>query len=249
MILDIYKDSLEYSAKDLKVLLILGVSYFLSFLLLPIFLLYGYSYRVTKISVEGMINGNDPLPEFDNLIDMFVDGIKVVLVYLVYLLIPFIIFLIFALVFSSIGGYAGSALMAIGSIAIGSIITVVAILFAYLMSMFGVANMANYDDSLSKAFDYKEIIEIIKSVGVARSLGTYLGLVIICCGIYVIVFLLIWFVFGFFGIFTGFLGFGMAAGGILIAGFMISYFVMLFIVGPYNMILQSRVCGLLYNLQ
>lgn len=244
MILDIYKDSLEYSAKDLKVLLILGVSYFLSFLLLPIFLIYGYSYRVTKISVEGMINGNDPLPEFDNLIDMFVDGIKVILVYLVYLLIPFIIFLIFALISSSIGGYAESALMAIGSI-----ITVVAILFAYLMSMFGVANMANYDDSLSKAFDYKEIIEIIKSVGVARSLGTYLGLVIICCGIYVIVFLLIWFLFGFFGIFTGSLGFGMAAGGILIAGFMISYFVMLFIVGPYNMILQSRVCGLLYNLQ
>ncbi|SFL28069.1 Protein of unknown function [Methanobrevibacter olleyae] len=244
MILDIYKDSLEYSAKDLKVLLILGVSYFLSFLLLPIFLLYGYSYRVTKISVEGMINGNDPLPEFDNLIDMFVDGIKVILVYLVYLLIPFIIFLIFALISSSIGGYAESALMAVGSI-----ITVVAILFAYLMSMFGVANMANYDDSLSKAFDYKEIIEIIKSVGVARSLGTYLGLVIICCGIYVIVFLLIWFLFGFFGIFTGSLGFGMAAGGILIAGFMISYFVMLFIVGPYNMILQSRVCGLLYNLQ
>lgn len=244
MILDIYKDSLEYSAKDLKVLLILGVSYFLSFLLLPIFLIYGYSYRVTKISVEGMINGNDPLPEFDNLIDMFVDGIKVILVYLVYLLIPFIIFLIFALISSSIGGYAESALMAVGSI-----ITVVAILFAYLMSMFGVANMANYDDSLSKAFDYKEIIEIIKSVGVARSLGTYLGLVIICCGIYVIVFLLIWFLFGFFGIFTGSLGFGMAAGGILIAGFMISYFVMLFIVGPYNMILQSRVCGLLYNLQ
>ena len=68
MILDIYKDSLEYSAKDLKTLLILGVTYFLSFLLLPIFLIYGYSYRVTKISVEGMINGNDPLPEFDNII-------------------------------------------------------------------------------------------------------------------------------------------------------------------------------------
>ena len=55
MILDIYKDSLEYSAKDLKTLLILGVTYFLSFLLLPLFLIYGYSYRVTKISVEGMI--------------------------------------------------------------------------------------------------------------------------------------------------------------------------------------------------
>ena len=231
MILDIYKDSLEYSAKDLKTLLILGVTYFLSFLLLPIFLIYGYSYRVTKISVEGMINGNDPLPAFDNVIDMFVDGIKVVVVYLVYLLVPFIIFLLFAMVSSAIGGYGESALMAIGSI-----VTVVA------------ANMANYDDSLAKAFDFNEIIEIIKSVGVVRSIGAYLGLAIICLALYITVFLLIWFVFGFFGIITGTLGFDMAAGGIFVAGFLISYFVMLFIVGPYNLIMQSRASGLLYNL-
>ena len=243
VILDIYKDSLEYSAKDFKTLLILGVTYFLSFLFLPIFLIYGYSYRVTKISVEGMINGNDPLPEFDNVIDMFVDGIKVVLTYLVYLLVPFIIFILFAIVSSSIGGYGESALMGIGSI-----VTVVAILFAYLMSMFGVANMANYEDSLAKAFDFKEIIEIIKSVGVVRSIGAYLGLAIICLAIYITVFLLVWFVFGFFGIVTGTLGFDMAAGGIFVAGFIISYFVMLFIVGPYNLIMQSRASGLLYNL-
>ena len=116
----------------------MGVTYFLSFLLLPIFLIYGYSYRVTKISVEGMINGNDPLPEFDNIIDMFVDGIKVVLVYLIYVLVPFIIFFLFAVISSSIGGYGESALMAIGTV-----ITVVLILFAYVMSMFGVAHMAN----------------------------------------------------------------------------------------------------------
>jgi hypothetical protein len=40
----------------------------------------------------------------------------------------------------------------------------------------------------------------------------------------------------------------MAAGGIFVAGFFIAYFVMLFIVGPYTMIMQSRVSGLLYNL-
>ena len=243
MILDIYKDSLEYSAKDLKTLLVLGVTYFLSFLLLPMFLIYGYSYRVTKISVEGMINGNDPLPAFENIIDMFVDGIKVVLVYLIYLIVPFIVFILFAAVSSSIGGYGESALMAIGSV-----VTVVLILFAYVMSMFGVAHMASNGDSLSKAFDYKEIIEIIKSVGVTRSLGAYIGLAIICAAIYAVVFFLILFVFGFFGIFTGTLGFAMAAGGIFVAGFFIAYFVMLFIVGPYTMIMQSRVSGLLYNL-
>ena len=243
MILDIYKDSLEYSAKDLKTLLILGVTYFLSFLFLPIFLIYGYSYRVTKISVEGMINGNDPLPEFDNVIDMFVDGIKVVIVYLVYLLVPFIIFFLFAFFFFFFGGYGESVLMGIGTI-----FTIVALLFAYVMSMFGVAHMANNGDSLSKAFAFNEIIEIIKSVGVVRSLATYIGLTIIALALYAIVFFLILFVFGFFGIFTGTLGFDMAAGGIFIAGFFIAYFVMLFIVGPYLMIMQSRTSGLLYNL-
>ena len=243
MILDIYKDSLEYSAKDLKTLLILGVTYFLSFLFLPIFLIYGYSYRVTKISVEGMINGNDPLPEFDNVIDMFVDGIKVIIVYLVYALIPFILFFLFAFISSFIGGYGESVLMGIGTI-----ITVVALLFAYVMSMFGVAHMANNGDSLSKAFAFNEIIEIIKSVGVVRSLATYIGLAIIAIALYAIVFFLIFFVFGFFGIFTGTLGFDMAAGGIFIAGFFIAYLVMLFIVGPYLMIMQSRTSGLLYNL-
>ena len=243
MILDIYKDSFEYSAKDLKTLLILGVTYFLTFLVLPLFLVYGYSYRVTKVSVEGMINGNDPLPEFDNVIDMFVDGIKVVITYVAYILIPFIIFFLFAVGANAVGGYGESVLMAIGIL-----ITVVLTIAAYIMSMFGVANMANYGDSFSKAFDINEIIEIIKSIGVARTVGAFLGMLIITGAICLIVFLLIWFVFGFFGIITGILGFNMAAGGIFAAGFILSYLVMLLIVGPYILIYQSRTTGLLYSL-
>ena len=178
---------------------------------------------MVMIHCQNLITSFDPLPEFDNIIDMFVDGIKVVLVYLIYALVPLIIFFLFAAVSSSIGGYGESALMAIGA----------------------VITVANNGDSLSKAFNYKEIIEIIKSVGVTRSLGAYIGLVIICSAIYAVVFFLILFVFGFFGIFTGTLGFAMAAGGIFVAGFFIAYFVMLFIVGPYTMIMQSRVSGLL----
>lgn len=243
MILDIYKDSLEYSAKDLKTLLILGVCYFLTFLFLPVFLIYGYSYRVTKIAVEGMINGNDPLPEFDNVIDMFVDGIKVVVVYIAYLLIPLIVFILFALLSSAIGGSGETILMVLGTL-----VTFILIIFAYLMSMMGVANMANYDGSLSKAFDFKEIMDIIQSIGIGRCIATYIGLIMIALAIYVTVFLILFFIFGFFGIFTGTLGFNMAAAGIFFSGFFLTNLIMLFIVGPFNMILQSRVSGLLYNL-
>ncbi|MCQ2971569.1 MAG: DUF4013 domain-containing protein, partial [archaeon] len=85
MILDIYKDAFEYSAKDWKTLLILGVICLFSFLLIPVFLLAGYNYRVVGTAVRGIINGKDPLPEFDDLIGMFIDGIKVVIVQIVYL--------------------------------------------------------------------------------------------------------------------------------------------------------------------
>ena len=96
MILDIYKDSLEYSAKDWKTLVILGVFAFLSFLLIPAFLITGYNYRVINTAVHGIINGRDPLPGFDDIIEMFIDGVKVVIVQIAYLIVPAIIFLIFA---------------------------------------------------------------------------------------------------------------------------------------------------------
>ena len=91
MILDIYKDALEYSAKDWKTLVILGVICLFSFLLIPVFLLTGYNYRVINNAVHGIINGRDPLPEFNDLIDMFIDGVKVVIVQILYLLVPFIL--------------------------------------------------------------------------------------------------------------------------------------------------------------
>ena len=95
MILDIYKDALEYSAKDWKTLVILGVICFFSFLLLPVFLITGYNYRVINNAVHGVINGRDPLPGFEDLISMFVDGVKFVIVQILYLLVPAIIFLIY----------------------------------------------------------------------------------------------------------------------------------------------------------
>lgn len=53
MILDIYKDALEYSFQDGKRLVKLGIICLFNFLVLPIFLELGYSYRVTKVAVKG----------------------------------------------------------------------------------------------------------------------------------------------------------------------------------------------------
>lgn len=93
MILDIYKDSFEYASKNVKNLLILGVFYLFGFLIIPMFFILGYNYRIIKIATEGMINGNDELPEFEDWTLMLVEGIKCFVVYVGYLIIPIIVFL------------------------------------------------------------------------------------------------------------------------------------------------------------
>lgn len=98
MILDILKDSLEYSAQSWKTVFKVGFLIFVSFLFFPIFLVGGYSYRITSIALNGMINGEDPLPEFKNWKKMFIEGIKVFAVKFIYLL-PVTIIIILGLIF------------------------------------------------------------------------------------------------------------------------------------------------------
>ena len=55
------------------------------FLVIPMFFILGYNYRIIKIATEGMINGDDELPEFENWTLMLVaEGIKCFVVYLGY---------------------------------------------------------------------------------------------------------------------------------------------------------------------
>jgi hypothetical protein len=159
MILDIYKDALEYSAKDWKTLVILGVLSVFSFLLLPAFLITGYNYRVINQAVHGIINGRDPLPGFDDIIDMFVDGIKVVIVQVAYVIVPVVIFIIFAVIAGNVGDGLSAAIMIIGCL-----ITLIVAVVAFLMEQMGLCHMAYHDGAFSKAFDIKELKEVISEI-------------------------------------------------------------------------------------
>ena len=242
MILDIYKDALEYSAKDWKTLVILGVICLFSFLLLPAFLITGYNYRVINTAVHGVINGRDPLPGFDDLISMFIDGVKVVIVQILYLLVPIVIFLIFALIAGQIDGVASSAIMMIGCI-----ITFVAFVVAELMTQMGLCHMAYNDGAFSKAFAVYEIKDAIDEIGWFKCIATYLGLIIITIVISVVVAAIIGIIFTAFGISGAVLG--VNPGGIFILGALINSAVTMFIVGPYLSIFNSRSIGLLYTMQ
>lgn len=242
MILDIYKDALEYSAKDWKTLVILGVICLFSFLLIPAFLITGYNYRVINTAVHGVINGRDPMPDFENLVDMFVDGVKVVIVQLVYLLIPIIVFMIFALIASQLSGMASSALMVIGCI-----ITFVLFIVSCLMEQMGLCHMAYNDGAFTKAFAISEIKEVIDEIGWFECIITYLGLIIITVVIACVVTALIYGIFTVFGISGAVLG--ADPSGIFILGLLINELIILFIIGPYLSIFNSRSIGLLYTMQ
>ena len=242
MILDIYKDALEYSAKDWKTLVILGVIALFSFLLLPAFLITGYNYRVINNAVHGIINGRDPLPEFNDLIDMFIDGVKLVIVQIVYLLVPCIIFLIFALIASAVSGVASSAIMVLGCL-----ITFVVGVAACLMAQMAICHMAYNDGAFSKAFALSEINEVIGEIGWFNCIATYIGLIIITLVISVVVTAIIYGIFTVFGISGAVLG--VDPSGIFILGVLLNSLITMFLVGPYLSIFNSRSIGLLYTMQ
>lgn len=242
MILDIYKDALEYSAKDWKKLVILGVICLFSFLLLPVFLITGYNYRVIDTAVHGVINGRDPLPEFDDLIDMFVDGVKVVIVQVGYLIVPALIFFIFVFSAGFLGGIMATALMIIGCF-----VTFILGIVACLMQQMALCHMAYNDGSLSKAFAIGEIKGVIDEIGWFRCIATYLGLIIITVVIAAVVTAIIGAIFAVFGL-SGF-ALGVNATGVFVVGALINTLITTFIVGPYLSIFNSRSIGLLYSMQ
>lgn len=249
MILDIYKDALEYSFQDGVTLLKLGLMFLLSFLIIPSFLIYGYSYRVMGIATKGMINGGEKLPYFDDAISMFVDGIKVFIVQFLYMLIPIVVGFVF--IFTGIGISGTNNAVGGAVLVIVVIFAIVLALFCYLFSSIAVAHMAANDGSMSAAFDVKAIFNIMKSIGWLRLVAFYIGLLIIMFVIIIVVGFIIGLIAAVLGISGSLLQFDAThlTTGIFSISWIITNLVFLFLVGPYLTILESRSVGLVYNLQ
>ena len=94
---DIISDSIKYPSTSWGKVLILGIIMIASILIVPIFLVYGYMFRIIKATLAGL----DELPEFDEIGEMFVDGLKVFVVAIVYAIPVYIIAAILGLI---IGG-------------------------------------------------------------------------------------------------------------------------------------------------
>ncbi|MEZ3144572.1 DUF4013 domain-containing protein [Halobaculum sp. MBLA0143] len=155
-------DGLSYpvSGDDgLKRLLIGSVLGFASVLVLPAFLLLGYSVRVLGDAAHG---GTEP-PAFDDWGEMFVTGLKATLVAVVYGLVPFGLVVLLAVTILSgaaVGGDAGGLLAGVGLL--GVLLSVVASVLVYYLVPAALTNMA-VDGQMGAAFDLGRLKRVLLS--------------------------------------------------------------------------------------
>jgi hypothetical protein len=157
-----FSDALYYPTRgeqSLLTILIGGVLGLLSFLILPLFLVFGFYLRVLERTIEGV---EEP-PTFDDWGTLAVRGLVAALVTLAYYAIPLLVFL----VLGGVGLLTGSRGGAGAGLVVGGLLSVllgVAITYVYP------AALSNYarTGSASDAFAFGEIKAVVTS-------GGYLG--------------------------------------------------------------------------
>lgn len=148
----------------LMTVLIGGVLTLLSFLLIPIFFVYGYFVRVLRAGID-----DSPVPpSFDEWGELFVEGLVAFVVLFVYQLIPLIVFAVtvggsFAAL--ATGSRAGAGLGVAGLLGGLAVTTLLAILFSYV-GLVGVANYAR-EGRFGAGFDISVITDVATSADYA----------------------------------------------------------------------------------
>ena len=155
----------------------MGIITIASVLIIPVFLLIGYVFRIIKATLAGI----DELPEFDEIGSMFVDGLKV-----------FVVGIIYAIPVCDhisncrfINGrkyccnYSKSSYGYLLAILLGNIIFFIIALIIGLVELMAIANMAYNDGDLGAAFRFSEILDIIAAIGWGKYIATYIVIVII----------------------------------------------------------------------
>ena len=223
---EIVSDSIKYPSSDWKKAIIFGLLFLISFLIVPIFLVFGYGFRALKASIAGA----DELPEFDEWGEMFIDGLKIFVVELVYFIVPSII--MFMGIWASIGSFislsasdsnlAPAAVYSAFSVMGGFLILgMVVVLIFGVFFIIGVANMAYYNGELGAAFRFREIMDIIKAIGWVDFIIWYVMMILVAMGA------------GFIAAFIGLIP-------------ILGWFLIVLVLYPYLYLLYARALGLLF---
>lgn len=217
-IVDNITNSLKYPLNDWTKILILTI---ISIIPIVNFMSAGYMLRIIKSTLAGI----DEVPEFDELGELFIDGIKIFIVSIVYMIVPLIIYFValLPLFFTSDPSSMMSGLMSGLTIVILLIDIIVAIIFALVLYP-AIVNMALYDSEIGAAFRFSEILDRIKAIG----WGDYILWIIAIIITSAIV-----------GVILGIVGF--------ILMFILIGFIVLFAAGAYLTMFQARSIGLLFS--
>lgn len=180
-------DSIKYPFTNLKNCIILALLSIFSFLIIPIPFYVGYLYKI----MDETLQGNDELPEFGDLGDLCVNGLKLIGVYLVYIIILVIIYFILV----GIGA-------AIGSSTLTTILACIAGLICFILGLIVIPapiNMILNDGSFGAAFDFGALKEMIYSVGIGDYIIWYIAVAIIVAIASCISWILTWILIGLLG--------------------------------------------------
>lgn len=174
---EIISESIKYPSSNWKKVIILGILVIASVLIIPIFLVYGYVFRIMKASIAGL----NELPEFDELGEMFVDGLKIFVVALVYAIPIWIISAILGAIMGTGMGTPATSLdptMIWGALASSTVFIIVALIIG-LVEIMAILNMAYYDGEIGAAFRFNEILDRIARIGWGKYIVTYIVIAVI----------------------------------------------------------------------
>jgi hypothetical protein len=142
----------------LMTILVGGVLSLFSFLLVPLLPVYGYIVSVVRRRLD-----DDPTPPtFDNWEDLFVDGLRALVVIVAYMLVPFVVAAITVggSLLAIATGTRGGAALGFGGLALGFLLSfVLTLLFGYIAA----AALVNFvrEDRLGAAFDFDTIRDVV----------------------------------------------------------------------------------------
>lgn len=145
----------------IKTVLIGGILIFLGFLLVPLFLVYGYIVR----SIGAVLADDPSPPEFDEWGELFVDGALAWIISIVYLLVPLLVagFTVGGSIAAVATGSEIGAAAGAGGLLVGlTISTILSLAFGYL-AVVAVVNFAR-EGQFGAAFD----LDVIKTVALDR---------------------------------------------------------------------------------
>ena len=174
MILEIFSGSFEYAFKNknaFKSVIKVGILSILSFLILPIFILFGFSYRTILIGLTGSISfTKDPMPKFNNLGNLFIEGAETLFVSIIYYLPTIIITaILFMNELTSIDFVNLSDFSINISFNINFLIVIILCFISFMFLSTAIPHMVN-NNSLLHAFKIKDLINLIKYTSVSNYL-------------------------------------------------------------------------------